>query len=61
VVRAGSFHHIDQWVTIDVAGLRSGWLLELAGILVIGVSAIAFGQRKRAEIGPSEPVRKQSS
>ena len=39
VMRAASFHHIDHWVTIDVAGLRSGWWLELAGIGVIGISA----------------------
>lgn len=40
VIRAASFHHVDQWVTIDVAGLRSGWWLELAGIAVIGGSAM---------------------
>ena len=40
VMRAASFHHIDHWVTIDVAGLRSGWWLELAGIAVIGISAL---------------------
>lgn len=39
MMRAASFHHIDHWVTIDVAGLRSGWWLELAGIGVIGISA----------------------
>jgi hypothetical protein len=42
VMRAGSFHHLDNWVTIDVAGMRSGWWLELAGIAVIGVSAFAY-------------------
>ena len=40
VMRAASFHHIDRWVTIDVAGLRSGWWLEIAGIAVIGISAL---------------------
>lgn len=43
VMRAASFHHIDHWVTIDIAGLRSGWWLELAGISVIGVSALIRG------------------
>lgn len=38
-VRAASFHHIDDWVTIHVAGMRSGWWLELLGIAVIGCSA----------------------
>ena len=39
LMRAASFHHIDHWVTIDLAGLRSGWWLELAGIAVVGISA----------------------
>ena len=48
IMRAASFHHIDQWVTIDVAGLRSGWWLEPAGIAVIGVSALVYrGGRNR--------------
>ena len=46
VMRAASFHHIDHWVTIDVAGLRSGWWLELAGIAVIGISAAIRGGRR---------------
>ena len=41
LLRAASFHHIDEWVTIDVHGLRSGWWLELAGIVVIALSALA--------------------
>ena len=40
--RAASFHHMDVWVTRDVAGMRSGWWLEFAGIVVIGLSAIAY-------------------
>jgi hypothetical protein len=39
-VRAASFHHIDRWVTMPVAGMRSGWWLELLGIAVIGAAAI---------------------
>ena len=38
-LRAASFHHIDYWVTIHVAGMRSGWWLELLGIVVIGCAA----------------------
>ena len=49
LLRAASFHHIDEWVTIDVAGVRSGWWLELAGIAVIALSALAYrsGPRHR--------------
>jgi hypothetical protein len=38
-VRAASFHHVDYWVTVDVAGMRSGWWLEALGIVVIGSAA----------------------
>lgn len=40
--RAASFHHMDVWVTRNIAGMRSGWWLELAGIAVITLSAIAY-------------------
>ena len=45
MLRAASFHHVDEWVTTDAAGLRSGWWLELAGISVIGCSAVAYRSR----------------
>jgi hypothetical protein len=41
-VRAASFHHIDYWVTIPVAGMRSGWWLELLGIAVISWGAATY-------------------
>ena len=43
--RAASFHHMDVWVTRNIAGMRSGWWLELAGIAVITLSAIAYRPR----------------
>jgi hypothetical protein len=42
LLRAASFHHIDDWVTVDVRGLRGGWWLELAGIVVITLSALTY-------------------
>lgn len=41
-MRAASFHHLDEWVTVNVAFMRSGWWLELAGIVVIASAAVAF-------------------
>jgi hypothetical protein len=41
-IRAASFHHIDYWVTIPVAGMRSGWWLELLGIAVISWAAATY-------------------
>jgi hypothetical protein len=45
LMRAASFHHMDGWVTHRVAGMRSGWWLELAGIAVIGLSAMRYRHR----------------
>lgn len=42
VMRAGSFHHMDRWVTVNIGGLRRSWWLELAGIAVIAASAFAY-------------------
>jgi hypothetical protein len=47
LVRAGSFHHLDDWVTLNVAGMRGGWWLELAGTAVIGLSALAYRMRRK--------------
>ena len=46
-LRAASFHHIDYWVTIPVAGMRSGWWLELVGIAVIGSAAACRSRSDR--------------
>ena len=51
--RAASFHHIDYWVTVHVAGMRSGWWLELLGIAVIGAAAATY--RGSAEDSPAGP------
>jgi hypothetical protein len=52
--RAASFHHMDVWVTRNVAGMRSGWWLELAGIGVIILSAIAYQPRASASEGTAD-------
>jgi hypothetical protein len=49
--RAASFHHMDYWVTVHVAGMRSGWWLELLGIAVISVAAALY--RRRSEDSPT--------
>lgn len=39
VIRAASFHHVDQTLALEWAGLRVNWLLEMGGLLVIITSA----------------------
>jgi hypothetical protein len=46
VMRAASFHHMDYWVTRTVAGVRSGWWLELAGIGIVAASALTARERR---------------
>lgn len=46
--RAASFHHMDYWVTLPIAGVRSGWWLELIGIAVIGAAALRSAGRVSA-------------
>ena len=50
VIRAASFHHMDILVTRNIAGMRSGWWLELAGIIIVGISAGTFRRRNRAPL-----------
>lgn len=51
VIRAASFHHIDYWVTISVAGLRSGWWLELLGIAIVGAAAAIYRSSRAVTSG----------
>jgi hypothetical protein len=53
-VRAASFHHIDYWVTISIAGLRSGWWLELIGIAVISWAAATYRSRREGPAAASD-------
>lgn len=39
VIRAASFHHIDEMLGKDISGLRINWLLEMSMLLVIIASA----------------------
>jgi hypothetical protein len=55
-IRAASFHHIDYWVTVSVAGLRSGWWLELLGIAIIGAAAAVY-RNSRAILASGESDR----
>jgi hypothetical protein len=49
LVRAASFHAMDEWVIRERLGLRLGWWIELAGIAAIGACAlVSLGARKRS-------------
>lgn len=41
LVRAASFHHVDQMLGMNLAGLRLQWLIEATGIALIAASAVS--------------------
>ena len=45
-IRAASIHDVDSWVTAPVAGMRKGWWVELAALLVIAGSALTYSAKR---------------
>jgi hypothetical protein len=43
IVRAASFHHVDQWLGWRLAGFKLNWILELGGILCVIFGALRRG------------------
>lgn len=70
VVRAAGFHNVDMFIGFDVFGVRVNWLMELTGIVLIGLNAvilIAGGPappRKRRKVSDKQsglPLRRDFS
>ena len=40
VVRAMSFHHVDEFLWFELAGARMNWILELVGIALVWLAAL---------------------
>ncbi len=57
LIRAASFHHIDQILNLDVPGVRLSSVIEVAGIAIIGVSAMrALRSRPRPPESKLNPL-----
>src|SRR5690242_15965727 len=52
VIRAASFHHVDQMIGLSIGGFRLNWAIELGGIFCIGLAAWRNWRHKR----PVEPA-----
>ncbi|MGN6386576.1 MAG: hypothetical protein ACTHMT_10080 [Verrucomicrobiota bacterium] len=39
VIRAASFHHVDQFLKYDIGGFRLNWIFELGGICMVARGA----------------------
>lgn len=40
IIRAASFHHVDQFLRFQLAGVKMNWLFELTGIAMVAAGAI---------------------
>jgi hypothetical protein len=45
LIRASSFHHVDQMLGMDFEGIKVNWMLELGGIAFVGMAAWRAGRR----------------
>src|SRR5688500_15926502 len=55
VIRAASFHHVDQLINFRLAGVRMNWVLELGAISLVGMGASKARQRRGNEDRKIEP------
>ena len=53
VIRAASFHHVDEFLHTRLAGFKMNWVLELGGISIIIAGALRADQRLFTE--PNHP------
>jgi len=51
LIRASSFHHVDQMLGMDFEGIKVNWILELGGIACIGLAAL-FALRSPPQTAP---------
>lgn len=49
-IRAVGFHHVDRLIGLSIAGARLNWILELSGICLIFINALAARRRPRPMI-----------
>lgn len=56
VIRAASFHHVDQIISLGIPGARLSSAIELAGIAVIGTGAARSLRGRRPAPSPANPL-----
>ena len=47
VIRATSFHHVDQLLHIHLLGFKINWILELGGIIYVAFGSIKYLENLR--------------
>lgn len=56
VIRAASFHHVDQFLHFKVAGVKMNWLFELSGIVIVGMGALQQSRREAVRLNRPAPA-----
>lgn len=51
LIRAASFHKVDQLIGFSIVGLRMNWILEIGGIALILSNAHILVKKKRPLVG----------
>jgi hypothetical protein len=60
LIRASSFHHVDQMLGMDLGGLKVNWILELGSIGCIGAAAELASRRLRSRQVPGSARRAEN-
>jgi hypothetical protein len=55
LIRASSFHHVDQMLGMDLGGLRVNWILELGSISCIAFAAWLARSPRPEPVPPDAP------
>lgn len=56
LVRAASFHHVDQLLSVRLAGLKLNWILEISGIFCTSLGAWQYVNRRKSNALPPRSV-----
>jgi len=60
LIRASSFHHVDQLLGLQLGGFKMNWALELSGILFLAHAALQMVRPVRVELHSQRDQRLQT-
>jgi hypothetical protein len=55
LIRAASFHHMDQLISTSILGMKLNWVFELTGIVFIFINGITLWRRGEQQTGQLPP------
>ena len=54
LIRAASFHHVDQLIGTSILGVKLNWVFELTGIVLIFINGITLWRRGERQMRQSQ-------